>query len=491
MGDNGTMQVSLSSNFSRLSPLSPNDPSNAAGERPADAQPNNQSDTHPDVLPDPQNDMRSQVQDADQIDSLNDSPHHELLNALVEEAIAAYTPVPPQASADSTAMRRTLHEMLAWAQTLDQAGERPAERLQILGTGMRSIVVRVEFNAAPNLPTSMIMKRYRCKDSTQNAGGLGYLRERYGLLALNKQVPGLFPTFYGADTELRVIAIEDVSAGTADGEQYSVAHALLEGSEEQALQAMGYYVQAYSSMARAGIMGEAVETYRTNLARADRKAQYPGAIASPALAERGLKRIYGVEEPTEAEDTGEKERPRVHPVVEELTFRFRRVVHPFFTKRPPIPEQFKLNRGRVYMLSSGDFSPQNMLIGGEDAQVRIVDAEGTCLHHRGFPFVEAMLGFPSSPEYPRYRVDRERTLPALYSVLFEDAPLDTHLAEDLAVCTAVTVCALVELYSTSPRAALLPAIRREGAQLIRLLLQISGSQDAALTECADRMGAAD
>ena len=53
------------------------------------------------------------------------------------------------------------------------------------------------------------------------------------------------------------------------------------------------------------------------------------------------------------------------------------------------------------MLSSGDFSPQNVLIGSADgAQVRMVDAEGTCLHHRGFPFVEAMLGFPSSPEYP-------------------------------------------------------------------------------------------
>ena len=57
------------------------------------------------------------------------------------------------------------------------------------------------------------------------------------------------------------------------------------------------------------------------------------------------------------------------------------------------------------------------------------------------PFVEATLGFPSSPEYPRYRVDRKKALPALYSALFENAPLDEHLAEDLAVCAAVTVCA--------------------------------------------------
>ena len=102
-----------------------------------------------------------------------------------------------------------------------------------------------------------------------------------------------------------------------------------------------------------------------------------------------------------------------------------------------------------------------------------------------------MLGFPSSPEYPRYRVDRKKALPALYSALFENAPLDEHLAEDLAVCTAVTVCALLELYSSSARSNLLPRIRREGAQLMRLLLEIAGSQDATLAEFAERLGAAE
>ena len=47
--------------------------------------------------------------------------------------------------------------------------------------------------------------------------------------------------------------------------------------------------------------------------------------------------------------------PVLPAAVEELSFRFRRVLQPFFTKRPPVPEQFKLNRGKVYMLSSGDF----------------------------------------------------------------------------------------------------------------------------------------
>lgn len=460
MGDNGSMQVSLSSNFPALSPN----------------------------------------------DSSAPAPNEELLSALIEEAIAAYSPVPPQASADSASMRQNLMQLLSWAHSLEQVAARTVERVQILGTGMRSVVVRVSYEpaaepAAP-LPTSIIVKRYRRKDSTVNAGGFGYLRERYGLEALNLQVPDLFPQLYGADPELRVLALEDVSAGTVEGEQYSVAHALLEGTEQQALDALNYYIEAYRSLAASGIMGEAVEDYRLNLARADRKAQFPGAIASPGLAERGLKKLYGVADearsPEHAADSpasgsaAHEDAPVLPAAVEELSFRFRRVLQPFFTKRPPVPEQFKLNRGKVYMLSSGDFSPQNVLIGSADgAQVRMVDAEGACLHHRGFPFVEAMLGFPSSPEYPRYRVDRKKALPALYSALFEDAPLDEHLAEDLAVCAAVTVCALLELYSSSARAGLLPRIRREGAQLMRLLLEIAGSQDATLAEFADRLGADD
>ena len=439
-------------------------------------------------------------------DSSAPAPDGELLSTLIEEAIAAYSPVPPQASADSASMRQNLMQLLSWAHSLEQVAARAVEHVQILGTGMRSVVVRVAYEPAAepadSLPTSIIVKRYRRKDSTVNAGGFGYLRERYGLEALNLQVPGLFPQLYGADSELRVLALEDVSAGTVEGEQYSVAHALLEGTEQQALDALNYYIEAYRSLAASGIMGEAVEDYRLNLARADRKAQFPGAIASPGLAERGLKKLYGVADEARspehdadspASSSAAHEDALVLPAaVEELSFRFRRVLQPFFTKRPPVPEQFKLNRGRVYMLSSGDFSPQNVLIGSADgAQVRMVDAEGTCLHHRGFPFVEAMLGFPSSPEYPRYRVDRKQALPALYSALFEDAPLDEHLAEDLAVCAAVTVCALLELSSSSARSSLLPRIRRESAQLMRLLLEIAGSQDATLAEFAERLGAAE
>lgn len=293
-------------------------------------------------------------------DSSAPTPDGERLNTLIEEAIAAYSPVPPQASADSASMRQTLMQLLSWAHSLEQVAARTVERVQILGTGMRSVVVRVAYEPAAEsaefLPTSIIVKRYCRKDSTVNAGGFGYLRERYGLEALNRQVPGLFPQLYGADPELRVLALEDVSAGTVEGEQYSVTHALLEGTEQQALDALNYYIEAYHSLAASGIMGEAVEDYRLNLARADRKAQFPGAIASPGLAERGLKKLYGVADEARApkhdadSPAAHEDAPVLPAAVEELSFRFRRVLQPFFTKRPPVPEQFKLNRGRVYML---------------------------------------------------------------------------------------------------------------------------------------------
>ena len=51
---------------------------------------------------------------------------------------------------------------------------------------------------------------------------------------------------------------------------------VLEGTEQQALDALNYSIEAYRSLAASGIMGEAVEDYRLNLARADRKAQFPG-----------------------------------------------------------------------------------------------------------------------------------------------------------------------------------------------------------------------
>ena len=80
-----------------------------------------------------------------------------------------------------------------------------------------------------------------------NAGGFGTC----GALRFGGAEPAgsdPFPQLYGADPELRVLAaLEDVSAGTVEGEQYSVAHAPLEGTEQQALDALNYYIEAYCS----------------------------------------------------------------------------------------------------------------------------------------------------------------------------------------------------------------------------------------------------
>ena len=40
-------------------------------------------------------------------------------------------------------MRQTLMQLLSWAHSLEQVSARAVERVQILGTGMRSVVVRV------------------------------------------------------------------------------------------------------------------------------------------------------------------------------------------------------------------------------------------------------------------------------------------------------------------------------------------------------------
>ncbi len=146
------------------------------------------------------------------------------------------------------------------------------------------------------------------------------------------------------------------------------------------------------------------------------------------------------------------------------------------------------------MLSSGDFSPHNVLYSPADMApsrgigTRAFDTEGTCIHHRGFPFVEAMLGFPSSPQYPLYRVDREQELPKFYTVLFGEIPLDARLAEDIAVCAAITVCTLLELYADGARARILPRICRQGVELMRILLTLGNTQDPALYDLIQRLG---
>ena len=420
-------------------------------------------------------------------DSMAPDSIESIVTGLIESAIGTYSPAKNHAPADSGTFREDAAHAILWACSLAVFTGREPLAVTILGTGMRSVVLRYE--AAGDAPSTMILKWYRRQDSAKNSGGFGYLRERHGLVALGELAPGVFPHLYDADDDLRCVALEDVAFADAR----AVGDALLPSTTQTPPGYLAFAVDSYLSvwnaLAEAGVMPRAVERYRKALAKADRKAQHPGAMPSPALAENGLASLYPeadglqVPEDVELEELGEQQQMLI-----EMAYRFRRVVQPFFTKRPPVPEQFTLNRGQVYMFSSGDFSPHNVLFGSARDTVRAFDAEGACIHHRGFPFVEAMLGFPSSPGYPNYEVNRERTVPLLFAALFGDTPLDTHLAEDLAVCAAVTACTLMELYSHGERAHLLGRIRRQSAELMMLLLRTGDSKDTALVDLAKRLG---
>lgn len=422
-------------------------------------------------------------------DSMAPDSIESIVTGLIESAIGTYSPAKNHAPADSGTFREDAAQAILWACSLTAFTGREPLAVTILGTGMRSVVLRVQYEAAGDAPSTMILKWYRRQDSAKNSGGFGYLRERHGLVALGELAPGVFPHLYGADDDLRCVALEDVAFADAR----AVGDALLPSTTQTPPGYLAFAVDSYLSvwnaLAEAGVMPRAVERYRKALAKADRKAQHPGAMPSPALAENGLASLYPeadglqVPEDVELEELGEQQQTLI-----EMAYRFRRVVQPFFTKRPPVPEQFTLNRGQVYMFSSGDFSPHNVLFGSARDTVRAFDAEGACIHHRGFPFVEAMLGFPSSPGYPNYEVNRERTVPRLFAALFGDTPLDTHLAEDLAVCAAVTACTLMELYSHGERAHLLGRIRRQSAELMMLLLRTGDSKDTALVDLAKRLG---
>ena len=422
-------------------------------------------------------------------DSMAPDSIESIVTGLIESAIDTYSPAKNHAPADSGTFREDAAQAILWACSLAVFTGREPLAVTILGTGMRSVVLRVQYEAAGDAPSTMILKWYRRQDSVKNSGGFGYLRERHGLVALGELAPGVFPHLYGADDDLRCVALEDVAFADAR----AVGDALLPSTTQTPPGYLAFAVDSYLSvwnaLAEAGVMPRAVERYRKALAKADRKAQHPGAMPSPALAENGLASLYPeadglqVPEDVELEELGEQQQTLI-----EMAYRFRRVVQPFFTKRPPVPEQFTLNRGQVYMFSSGDFSPHNVLFGSARDTVRAFDAEGPCIHHRGFPFVEAMLGFPSSPQYPLYRVDREQELPKFYTVLFGEIPLDARLAEDIAVCAAITVCTLLELYADGARARDLPRICRQGVELMRILLTLGNTQDPALYDLIQRLG---
>ncbi len=99
--------------------------------------------------------------------------------------------------------------------------------------------------------------------------------------------PGVFPHLYGADNALRCVALEDVAFADAR----AVGDALLPSTAQTPPGYLAFAVDSYLSvwnaLAEAGVMPRAVERYRKALAKADRKAQHPGAMPSPRSLRTG------------------------------------------------------------------------------------------------------------------------------------------------------------------------------------------------------------
>ncbi len=201
--------------------------------------------------------------------------------------------------------------MLSWAATLPAIGDRIPFSLTILSTGMRSVVLRVRYGSNPHTPwqpESVILKRYRRGDSATNAGGFGYLREKYGAVALDEMVPDIYPALYGVDDDLRCLALEDVAFEGS----VPVANSLIADTSTQLFnqnntaRAFAAYAAVWGEFARQGIFDDTVDQYRASLAKADRRAQFPGQCPpetcregastpisrSPSRTERRCRRTY-------------------------------------------------------------------------------------------------------------------------------------------------------------------------------------------------------
>lgn len=314
------------------------------------------------------------------------------LAELARQAASAYTAKPSDQPVLSPAFIRLLTTILAQAPRLlgHQVGS-----AEILSAGMRSVVVRVgsagSTSAGPISASARgrtaVLKYFRRKDSASNSGGFGYLREKHGLAALDQIAPGLYPKLLATDDEARLLALEDVAPPPhQDGKSISQAWIPLAdfftGNPADQKLALTAYTETWAQILTSPHQEKAASSFTSALAAADPAAPRPGAQPSPRLAIKGLNVL--------AHQAGlEPDSPQLalwHNQVHSIIY--------------PAPTH--------QVLSSGDFSPTNLLIQPQPAgtnpsatpRIRAIDAEGTCLHHWALPLAEMRLGFPSWPDGP-------------------------------------------------------------------------------------------
>lgn len=321
--------------------------------------------------------------------------------SLAQRASAGYCPQTTEQDVSSPRFLRLLASLMNRAS--EALGACPTDA-QILSTGMRSVVVRAQFSPGTvNLPglggvPSVILKYFRRKDSASNSGGFGYLREKHGLTALGALVPGLYTRLLAADDATRLLILEDINGGSFSS--VSLGELLLSARPDTTTrQALDTWVYTWANVLGSPAQAAAQESFAEALAEADPQASAPGSIPSPQLAFKGLARMAkakGVDL-----DSGE-----------------------FALWQQQVQSIIYPDPGDT-VLSSGDFSPANLLVPGTDYlansgdsnsgdsyrpplspvfpsihSVRAIDAEGSCKHHWALPVAELLLGFPSWPEGP-------------------------------------------------------------------------------------------
>lgn len=283
------------------------------------------------------------------------------------QAASAYSPSAVEQPVDSPAFLRLLAGLLE--RSVELTGVQVASA-QILSSGMRSVVVRVRDHRG----ASCVLKYFRRKDSARNSGGFGYLREKHGLAALEQVAPGLYPRLLATDDAARLLILEDVTGGFSSA--ISLGELLLSsGADAAPRQALDAWVNTWASILGSPAQAAAQVSFAAELASADARASAPGSLPSPQLAFKGLHLLAE----REGVPVGSVEFTQMEQAVEGIIY--------------PAPSE------RV--LSSGDFSPANLLQqAAPGTGVRGIDAEGTCWHHWALPVAELLLGFPSWPEGP-------------------------------------------------------------------------------------------
>lgn len=283
------------------------------------------------------------------------------------QAASAYSPSTVEQPVDSPAFLRLLAGLLE--RSVELTGVQVADA-QILSSGMRSVVVRVRDHRG----VSRVLKYFRRKDSARNSGGFGYLREKHGLAALEQIAPGLYPRLLAADDANRLLILEDVISGFSSAT--SLGELLLSAGADTALrQALEAWVDTWASILSSPAQATSQAFFAAELASADARASAPGSLPSPQLAFKGLRLLAE----REGVPVGSAEFTQMEQAVEGIIY--------------PAP--------RERVLSSGDFSPANLLLqAAPGSGVRGIDAEGTCWHHWALPVAELLLGFPSWPDGP-------------------------------------------------------------------------------------------